>query len=170
MHHVTIARQLAQQTQTIRSLAAGITVEQARWKPSLVDWSILEVINHLYDEEREDFRPRVAYILHGTGEAPAAIDPVAWVTERGYNERTLAQSLQNFLEERERSVAWLHELPQSGWDNSYAHPSGFTISARQMLACWAAHDLLHARQLVELHYAWHQTQVAPLSLVYAGDW
>ncbi len=170
MHHVIIARQLAQQAQTIRSLATAITADQARWKPTPADWSILEVINHLYDEEREDFRVRVDYILHGNDGAPAAIDPAAWVTARGYNTCNPAQSLQNFLDERDRSVAWLHGLGQSGWENSYTHPSGFTISARAMLACWVAHDLLHTRQLVELHYAWHQTQVAPLSLAYAGDW
>jgi len=170
MHHVTIARQLAQQAQTIRPLATAITADQARWKPTPADWSILEVINHLYDEEREDFRVRVDYILYGNGEAPAAIDPAAWVTERNYHVRTLAQSLQNFLDERDRSVAWLHGLAHPAWDNIYTHPSGFSISAGEMLACWAAHDLLHTRQLVELHYAWHQAQVAPRALAYAGDW
>ena len=39
-------------------LVKGISLEQARWKPAPDKWSILEVINHLYDEEKEDFRQR----------------------------------------------------------------------------------------------------------------
>ena len=39
-----------------------------------------------------------------------------------------------------------------------------------MLAAWVAHDLLHLRQLVELHYAWTAQQLQPYSVAYAGDW
>jgi hypothetical protein len=170
MDHSTIAQQLVQQAQTIRSLVANVTEAQARWKPTAADWSIVEVINHLLDEEREDFRQRIDYLLHRVGEAPPPIDPVGWVTARAYNQRSPAESLQNFLHERDRSVAWLHSLANPAWSNTYHHPSGFTLSAGELLACWAAHDLLHLRQLIELHYAWHQAQVIPLSLAYAGDW
>ncbi|MEZ4860520.1 MAG: DinB family protein [Caldilineaceae bacterium] len=170
MHHVAIARQLAHNAQSIRALLLGVTEDQARWKPSADDWSMLEVINHLYDEEREDFRQRIEYLLFRPGEVPAPIDPTGWVTERGYNQRDLARSLQQFLAERAHSVAWLHGLNEPAWDTTYNHPSGFSVTARDFLVNWAAHDLLHLRQLVELHYHWHQQQVAPLSLAYAGDW
>lgn len=170
MHHIAVARQLVQQAQTIRSLVTDVTEAQARWKPTPEDWSILEVINHLYDEEREDFRQWIDSLLHRPGEAPPRIDPAGWVTARAYNQRDLAASLQNFLNERDQSVAWLHGLTSPVWDNTYHHPAGFTISAGEALVCWAAHDLLHLRQLIELHYAWQKVQAAPLSLAYAGDW
>jgi len=38
------------------------------------------------------------------------------------------------------------------------------------MAAWVAHDLLHLRQLVELHYAWTVAKAAPYSLQYAGEW
>jgi hypothetical protein len=97
MHHIAIARQLTHQAQTIRTLIEHCTVEQARWKPSADDWSILEVINHLYDEERADFRQRIDYLLHKPGEEAPPIDPQGWVTTRAYNERALVPSLKNFL-------------------------------------------------------------------------
>ncbi|HRA68003.1 MAG TPA: DUF664 domain-containing protein, partial [Caldilinea sp.] len=43
-------------TEMIRALLAGVAPEEARLKPSAESWSILEVVCHLYDEEREDFR------------------------------------------------------------------------------------------------------------------
>ena len=162
--------QLQHNLPVIRSMVAGVADEQARWKPNAESWSILEVINHYYDEEREDFRQRIDYLLHKPGEEAPPIDPQGWVTARAYNERELVPSLQNFLDERNQSVAWLHNLRNPDWSASYTHPAGFTITAYDFLVNWAAHDLLHLRQLIELHYAWHRHQVGETSLAYAGDW
>lgn len=170
MHHIAIARQLTHQAETIRTLVEHIPLEQARWKPTADEWSILEVINHLYDEEREDFRQRIDYLLHRPGEEAPPIDPQGWVVDRAYNERNLVTSIADFLKERKHSTAWLHNLRDPNWTASYAHPAGFTITAQDFLVNWAAHDLLHIRQLIELQYAWHQKQAAGISLAYAGDW
>jgi len=170
MDQHAIARQLAQTGETIRSIVTDIGDEQACWQPSPSDWSILEVINHLYDEEREDFRQRLDYVLHRPGEEPPPIDPQGWVTARGYNQRNLAQSVQNFLHEREQSLAWLAGLSAPQWENAYVHPSGFTLRAGDLLAAWQAHDLLHLRQLIELRYTWFSHASAPYEVTYAGDW
>lgn len=168
--HVAIARQLARNAETIRHLIDGIDEPQARWKPTATDWSILEVINHLYDEEREDFRARVASTLYQPHTAWPPIDPAGWVAERGYNQRDPAESLQNFLREREHSVTWLAELSAPAWDSAKVHPAGFSLKAGDLLAAWLAHDFLHLRQLVELRYAYHAQQASPYSVEYAGDW
>ena len=44
----------------IAAQVAGVSDEQARWKPDPAQWSILEVMSHLADEEIEDFRARLA--------------------------------------------------------------------------------------------------------------
>jgi hypothetical protein len=170
MNHNNIVSQLARNAETIRHMVAGISDEQGRWKPTDRDWSILEVINHLYDEEREDFRTRVDYVLHRLGENPPGIDPEAWVTTRGYNQRNLAESLDNFLAERRQSITWLGSLAAPNWENAYAHPAGFKLRAGDLLASWLAHDFLHLRQLVELHYAWVKRTAEPYDIQYAGDW
>jgi hypothetical protein len=79
--------------QAIQALVQGISDELARWKPGPGDWSILEVINHLHDEEIEDFRAHLDLILNRGDEPWPRIDPEGWVVERRYNERDLAQSL-----------------------------------------------------------------------------
>ena len=63
-------------------LVSGLSLEQARWKPSLDKWSILEVVNHLYDEEREDFRQRLSLVLADPMQPWPPIDPRTWVTSR----------------------------------------------------------------------------------------
>ncbi len=74
--------QMTWQAERIRMLVDGVDDEQARWKPDAESWSILEVVNHLYDEEREDFRVRLDSMLHRPGENAPPIDPQGWVTAR----------------------------------------------------------------------------------------
>lgn len=162
-----IIHQLSRQAQAIRNLVVDISDEQAHWQPDPESWSILEVINHLYDEEREDFRTHLDAIL--SGNTWTFIDPQGWVTERGYNQRELEQSLANFLVEREKSLAWLGELSAPEWNLAFQAPFG-PLRAGDVLVSWAAHDLLHLRQLVELHYAYTLLRSAPYSIQYAGDW
>ena len=154
----------------ISALVTGVTEAQARWKPDAASWSILEVVNHLLDEEREDFRQRIDYTLHRPGEAWPPIDPGGWVTARRYNERDPDASLAALMAERQRSLDWLRSLTAPDWETSAIAPWGEPFAAGNLLAAWVAHDLLHLRQLVELHYAWTTAALAPYTCVYAGDW
>ncbi len=169
--NLELAKQrLTQNAATIQSMVAWVSLEQARWKPSPEEWSLLEVVNHLYDEERLDFRVRLGLILQDPTLPWPAIHPSAWVTERRYNERDLAESLGDFGRERQASLAWLAGLGNPDLTVMATHPAGFTLSAGDMLTAWVAHDMLHIRQLNELHYQWTTAQAAPWSPEYAGEW
>ena len=163
------ANQMANQAGTIHSLTLGITDEQARWKHDPHSWSIVEVINHLYDEECADFRLRLDIILHHPDQPWPPINPQGWVTERLYNKRDLAQSVDNFLQERRKSLAWLRGLAAPDWQAHVVSPFG-QLSAGDIFAAWVAHDLLHLRQLVELHWAYTQQAARPYQVNYAGEW
>src|SRR5262245_11466454 len=127
-------------------MVTGVDKEQAVWKPDAESWSILEVVNHLADEEREDFKARIKYVLGGSVGEAAPINPKQWVIERGYNQRKLDESIADFMGERQRSLDWLRDL-DTDWDATYTAPWG-SISAGDFLVAWVAHDLLHLRQLV----------------------
>lgn len=49
---------------SIATLTSDMSDKQARWKPVPESWSALEVLNHLCDEESEDFRLRLDLTLH----------------------------------------------------------------------------------------------------------
>jgi hypothetical protein len=160
---------LTAQAETIRTLVQGVSDEQAGWRPSPDTWSVLEVINHLYDEEIEDFRQHLDVILHHPAQPWPRIDPQGWVTGRQYNQRQVGASLDNFLRERETSLAWLKGLTSPNWEATFDAPFG-QITAGDMLASWVAHDLLHTRQLVELQWAYVSFLAAPHKVDYAGAW
>jgi hypothetical protein len=169
MNLLAFTMQMAHQATSIANFTKGISGEQARWKPDSESWSILEVINHLYDEERQDFRVRLEYILYRPGQLWPAIDPRGWVVDRQYNQRDLEESVGNFLAEREKSLAWLRGLNSPDWATTSPTPWG-QITAGDMFAAWVGHDLLHLRQLVELHWAYTNQAVKPYTTLYAGDW
>jgi hypothetical protein len=81
----------------------------------------------------------------------------------------LGESLERFLSERASSLAWLRSLSEPDWEASYEAPWG-PITAGDLAAAWVAHDLLHMRQLVELHWAQATASVVPYQVDYAGAW
>ena len=162
-------QELKNSTEMIRALLSGVTQETARLKPNAESWSILEVVCHLYDKEREDFREHLDFILHRQNEKWHAIDTDSWVTERKYSEQNFAEMQDKFFAEREQSFIWLSGLTNPMWEKTFTTEYR-TISAGEMFACWVAHDNLHIRQLVELRRIRLENITKPYNLEYAGDW
>lgn len=169
MDFSTLYRELESSTEMIRALLTGITPEESRVKPNPESWSMLEVVCHLYDTEREDFREHLDFILHRQDEQYHAIDPQGWIKERKYNERDFVQMQDKFFAERRQSLEWLRGLSDSNWDSTYTSEYG-ALSAGEMFSCWIAHDNLHIRQLVELRRLRIENITRPYPIEYAGDW
>jgi hypothetical protein len=162
-------QELRYSTEMIRALLAGVEPEAARARPNPESWSILEVVCHLYDEEREDFREHLDFILHRQHESWHSFDTEEWVTERNYNEQDFAEMRAKFFAEREKSFVWLHGLQNPDWEKTFTTKYR-TISAGEMFACWVAHDNLHLRQLVKLRRMRLEALTKPYKLDYAGTW
>lgn len=169
MEFKTLYQELQNSTEMIRALLSGLTQGEAQVKPNPESWSVLEVTCHLYDEEREDFREHLDFILHRQNEEYHAIDPQAWIIERNYNQQDFLKMQEKFFAERQKSLAWLQEISDSDWEITYTSQYG-SVSAGEMLSCWIAHDNLHIRQLVELRRARIENMTKPYPIEYAGEW
>ena len=169
MEFKTLYQELQNSAEMIRALLAGISQEDAQIRPTPESWSILEVVCHLYDLEREDFREHLDFILHRQDEEYHVIDPQAWIMERRYNEQDLRAMQEKFFEERQKSLEWLNGLANADWDITYSSQYG-SVTAGEMFSCWVAHDILHIRQLVELRRARIEKITQPYPLEYAGEW
>lgn len=139
------------------------------WRPSDTSWSILEIVCHLYDEEREDFRARTRLALKASKAGLRPINPVAWVEERAYSSSDYPKVVQDFLKEREASSLWLSSLERPNWQASFKHPELGQFSAHKMLANWLAHDYHHIRQINKVNYL-YVLQHCGEDLSYAGNW
>src|SRR5215211_982443 len=167
MEFSTLYQELQNSTEMIRALLSGVTQDEAQVKPNPESWSILEVVCHLYDEEREDFREHVDFILHRQNDEWHPIDPQTWVMERRYNEQDFQAMQEKFFSERKQSLAWLKGLSDSDWDITYSSQYG-SVTAGEMFSCWIAHDNLHLRQFVELRRARIEKITKPYPIEYAG--
>ena len=169
MNEKYIIKELEQNCDIFKYLLYNIPKEKYFWKQNEKKWCLLEIICHLHDEECEDFRARVKYVLELPSEPPAPINPVGWVKERKYIEQDYNTMLTKFLNERKKSIAWLNQLNSPKWNNVYAHPELGELTAKMFLTNWLAHDYIHIRQIIKLKYDYLK-QITNKNLDYAGEW
>src|SRR5215207_1961675 len=145
----TLYQELVNSTEMIGALLTDNSQDEAQVKPDAESWSILEVVCHLYDEEREDFREHLDFILHRQNEEWHVIDPGGWVIEREYNTQNFTEMQEKFFAERQKSLEFLRGLSAVDWGTTYTSQYN-SMKAGEMFSSWIAHDNLHIRQLTEL--------------------
>jgi hypothetical protein len=159
-----LTRQMTDSAAAIRTLIENVPEAQANWKPDDDTWSLFEVMDHIYNEERVDFRVRLDEILQGVTDPWAESRRVAW--DRAANLQT---ALAKFLADRAASIAYLNSLEGADWDKAVQTEWG-QISAGDVLVSWVEHDFLHMRQIIELLHAYNVHQAQPYKVDYAGGW
>ena len=169
MPHNKIINELNRNKSVFKELLTNVTEEEYLWKSSPEKWSMLEIVCHLFDEEREDFRARTKHVLETPGLPLPPIDPAGWVQQRKYIAQNYAGKLKDFLNERNDSIKWLQSLKNPEWDNAYNHPKFGKMTAKMFLSNWLAHDYLHIRQIVRLKFNYLK-HLSNEPLNYAGDW
>ena len=154
----------------LKSLVDGISAEEWTRKPASENWSILEIVCHLRDEEREDFRKRLECTLAEPIQSWPPIDPAGAAISRNYQQQSPQTALQEFCDERQASLRWLRSLHDVNWHRAYQHPKIGPMPAGDLLAAWAAHDLLHVRQITKRLFESLQQTAQPFKIDYAGSW
>ncbi len=74
MDYQEIVLKLRKNREVFKELLHEVPEDEYLWKTNPDQWCLLEVVCHLYDEEREDFRTRLRYVLETPQKAPPAFD------------------------------------------------------------------------------------------------
>ncbi len=167
MNHSAIISELEKNNFVFQAMLQ-VDQNQQYWKPLEKKWNLLEVVCHLYDEEREDFRHRIKHVFTTPDQPFPPIDPEGWVSERNYQQKNFEEVLRNFLNERSTSIKWLRSLENPAWKNKTLHQALGEITAETLLANWLAHDFFHFRQINRLKYEFLKSHSA-VPLDYAGN-
>lgn len=152
-----------------KDLLEHLNADLIFWKQNERKWCLLEIVCHLCDEEREDFRARVKKTLEEPGKELDKIDPAGWVASRKYIKQDYSDKLNEFLAERDNLIKYLESLENPKWDNFYTHPKFGKMSAELFITNWLAHDYLHIKQIIRLKYDYLDIMTNE-KLNYAGDW
>ncbi|MDE0960149.1 MAG: DinB family protein [Planctomycetota bacterium] len=160
------ARSLARTLSAITALVEGVGADEARIRHDADHWSLVEIVGHLLDEEREDFRARIELIFDDPCAPWPAIDPQGWVEERAHRSRSVQELLRLFQDERQRSLSWLGALDDPDWHVEKDHPLG-ALRAGDLLLAWVAHDLAHLSQMARWHADAASARLQPFQDDYA---
>ncbi|MEM7261837.1 MAG: DinB family protein, partial [Planctomycetota bacterium] len=133
-----VVRAMRSHLEAFSALFAGVTPEEAQWRPEEGVWSLIEILGHLGDEERFDFRTRLEYTWNRPDDDWPPIDPDGWAVEKDYANYDLQEAWADFEMERERSLRWLSSLDDPDWEASRTHPIAGTIHAGDLVTAWEA--------------------------------
>jgi hypothetical protein len=158
---------LARLPPILRALLDGLDAALWRERPAAAEWSPLEIVCHLRDEEVEDFGARVRVVVAG-GDAFVPIDPERWVAERRYRENDPATALAAFAERRAASLGFLATVAPERLHRTVTPSGTGALSGLDLLAAWVAHDRLHLAQLAATLARLGARRWAPLRAEYAG--
>jgi hypothetical protein len=147
---------------TLRALLGGLPEAWTAPNEGPETFSAFDNVGHLIHGERADWIPRARLILaQGERRTFAPFDRFAHYAEsRG---RTLGELLDEFARLRAESLATLRawglterELALEG-----EHPALGTVTLRQLLATWTAHDLGHVAQIARVMAKQYRDAVGP---------
>ncbi len=109
-------------------------------------WSPYDVVGHLIHGERTDWMARVMVIMDGGGTFKKFDRFAQFEESRG---KPLADLLDEFASARRDSLTRLRalNLTEADFDRTGTHPVFGTVTLRQLLSTWVAHDLDHIMQI-----------------------
>jgi hypothetical protein len=120
------------------------------------------VVGHLVFGEQTDWIPRARMILDS-----GAAGPFEPFDRRGHEAFTgalpTAELLREFAALRSANLEALRgfHLDESALNATGIHPSLGTVTMRQLLATWVAHDFAHMAQIVRVMAKRHRDDVGP---------
>ena len=160
-------RELARLPIVLDALLAGLDTASARTRPVTGEWSPVEIVCHLRDEETEDFGARLRVIVDGTPDF-APIDPERWAEERRYRDANLPEVFEAFRSRRQASLDLLASVAPDTLTGARALGRRGRLSGLDILAAWVAHDRIHLAQLAGTLARIWTIRWAPLRAEYAG--
>jgi hypothetical protein len=147
---------------TLRALLERLPDAWTRQREREDAWSAFDVVGHLIDGERADWIPRARIFLAGGGDdvLPSFDRFSHLAANRG---RPLEELLATFAAARAGSMATLRgfRLSEADLDRTARHPELGTVTLRQHLATWAAHDLDHLYQTARTMASRYAAAVGP---------
>jgi hypothetical protein len=145
---------------TLSALLVGLPEPWARGTEGPETFSPFDVVGHLIDGEETDWIPRARIIL-ARGPDPR-FTPYDRFRHRTRNVgRSVESLLAEFAQLRSANLALLGSwrLGAAKLDLPGTHPALGTVTLRELLAAWVAHDLGHVAQVARVMAKQYRTAV-----------
>jgi hypothetical protein len=161
----SLARTIALLERTPATLAAlldGLPDEWVRSNEGGATFSPYDVVGHLIHGEKTDWIAR-ARIIREQGESRPFDRYDRFAQSRASAGKSLAALLAEFAALRKQNLETLRgwELSPADLERRGTHPVLGSVTLRQLLATWAAHDLTHLHQISRTMAHQYRDEVGP---------
>lgn len=120
------------------------------WRPSQADWSLVEVICHLRDVEKEVHQWRFRKLANQENAFIPGVSADEWANERHYLKQDGSAALEVFVAARLETVELLLSFSPEMWQRHGRHAFLGPTSMHEILHISERHDALHWNQIQEL--------------------
>ena len=161
MFTVSLAVEVLERTpEVLRTLLSGLSPAWTTATEGPDTWSPYDVVGHLIHGERTDWITR-AEIIRAGGGTFQTFDRFAQFRES--EGKTIGQLLDEFAGVRRENLVRVRSwaLTEADLDRTGTHPKFGTVTMRQLLATWVAHDLDHLMQISRVMGRQLSTDVGP---------
>lgn len=150
--------------QTLDYLLFGLSDQWLQCNEGDGTWNVSEVIEHLIEGEKNNWIPRLEFILQeGESKPFPPFDRFAHLNDN--SEGSIEPKLLEFKQIRTRNITKLKELvdPEQHLEWKGLHPEFGTVKVRELLSTWVVHDLTHIVQIARVMAERYRKDVGPWS-------
>jgi hypothetical protein len=132
----------------LKAALKGVPKNLALWRPAPGKWSILEIVCHLRDMEREAYLARYQRVLAEDEPRLADVDGDVYAIERDYRSQSLAQAQREWLAARRESLKLLKGVKGAAWERAGVHATAGRLTLEAFLRRHAVgNDEAHLGQI-----------------------
>jgi HAD superfamily hydrolase (TIGR01549 family) len=129
------------------ALSTSLTPDEERFRPSKDEWSIVEIICHLRDADKEVNIPRFESLLDESDIFLSGVDTDPWVKERSYQKEECQNALSEYELYRSKLLRLVHSLPENLWERTLRHSIFGPTKPAELVGFVATHDRSHVQQV-----------------------
>jgi hypothetical protein len=148
--------------QTLECFLSGLTDSWLQSNEGEGTWNVFEVIEHLIEAEKNNWIPRLEFILQeGESKPFPPFDRNSHLNQR--SESSIEQKLRELKTIRARNITKLKVLIETELQLELAgsHPEFGLVKVRELLSTWVVHDLTHIAQIVRVMSEQYRDEVGP---------
>ncbi|WP_129708225.1 DinB family protein [Priestia megaterium] len=148
--------------QTLEKLLSGLSAGWLQCNEGEGTWNTSEVIEHLIEAEKNNWIPRLEFILQkGKEGAFPPFDRYAHL-----NKESASSIEEKLLEFKKIRIQNLHQLKllvkhEKHLEVRGEHPAFGAVKVRELLSTWVTHDLTHIAQIVRVMAERYREDVGP---------
>ena len=147
-----VMTRLAENPPLFREAIDRLPEDRLEWTPAGTAWAAVDVLRHVRDAQSV-LAQRIELILD-EDDPPLEFQAVFEWTNQGTGQAESAHSiLETYISSRDASVSRLQVMDPDGWSRTGVHEEFGRVTLIDQASYFAAHELIHLRQLEQLRRA-----------------